>query len=107
MSIYFHGVGECTVEKLRAFDLSTIDSFAANDLIYMLPEIDGSPEELVQLFLSSFSLGVIGWCYVIPPGSSHPDATLFGHCVEMFNPCGARISPRCLLLSPSSFQSSS
>ena len=45
--MYFHGVCECTVEKLRAFDLSIINSLATNDLTHMPLEIVGSPEELV------------------------------------------------------------
>ena len=47
MSSYFHSVGECTVEKIRAFDLSIINSLATNDLTHMPLEIVGSPEELV------------------------------------------------------------
>ena len=93
--VQWHGTGGRTVAKLRAFDLSKVHSSSpdiiilevgTNDLSHLPPEVVGSAiEELVQLFLRDFSVRVVGVCYVIPRGISHPDASLFDQRSQVLN----------------------
>ena len=93
--VQWHGTGGRTVAKLRAFDLCKVHSSSpdiiilevgTNDLSNLAPETVGSAiEELVQLFLRDFSVQVVGVCYVISRGISHPDASLFDQRAQVLN----------------------
>lgn len=95
LSVHFYGVSGRTVDKLHAFNLGVIHFSApeivileigTNDLANLPPEVIGSAlDDLIQLLLSSFPVHVVGWCYVIPRGLSHPDSALFRQGAEILN----------------------
>ena len=95
LSVHFYGVSGRTVDKLHAFNLGVVNSLApeivileigTNDLANLPPEVIGSAlDDLIQLLLSSFPVHVVGWCYVIPRGLSHPDSALFRQGAEILN----------------------
>ena len=74
--VYLSGVGGRTVRKLRQHDLGVVSSrnptviildIGTNDLVDIRPEVVGSEiEELIRLFLDSFSVSVVGVCEVLP-----------------------------------------
>ena len=71
--IHLHGVGGCTVKKLRLYDLGVVSALKSdviiveigtNDLVANHPKVIGY--DLVQLLVQSYSVRVIGVCEVIP-----------------------------------------
>ena len=74
--IHLHGLGGCTVKKLRLFDLGVVSALkpdviileiGTNDLVADHHEVVGSEiNDLVQLTLQLYSVQVIGVCEVIP-----------------------------------------
>ena len=86
-SVRLTGVGGCTVDKLRRFDLTVISSYkpdvvileiGTNDLCTDAHEVVGSAiEDLVHLVFEYASVRVIGWCCVIPCAVSQTDSAFF------------------------------
>ena len=96
--VHLHGIGGRTMAKLRSFDLHVVSSISpdvvileigTNDLSLEPPEVVGSTiEDLVRLLLDSFSVRVVGVCFVIPRGTSemsHVPASLFAQRAEILN----------------------
>lgn len=96
--VHLHGIGGRRVAKLRSFDLQVVTSISpdvvileigTNDLSLEPPEVVGSAiEELVRLLLDSFSVRVVGVCYVIPrciSEMSHIPASLFAQRAQILN----------------------
>ena len=93
-SVFFHGIGGCTVAKLRSFDLHVVERFApdviilevgTNDLVDFSPEVVGSQiETLVRQLIDSYLVRVVGVCHVIPRGTSHAEATIFADILRQY-----------------------
>ena len=96
--VHLHGIGGRRVAKLRSFDLHVVTSISpdvvileigTNDLSLEPPEVVGSAiEDLVRLLLDSFSVRVVGVCYVIPrciSEMSHIPASLFAQRAQILN----------------------
>ena len=75
VKVHLFGVGGRTVTRIKPFDLVNVSHFAPdvviseigiNDLCNKPPEMVGSQiDELVELSLNHFSVGVVGVCQVI------------------------------------------
>lgn len=94
-SVHLHGIGGCTVLKLRQHDLHIVSSLAPdaiiseigmNDLSIKSPEVIGSKiEDLVQILLESFSAQVVGICHVIPRGQTYAQFSNFNESASILN----------------------
>ena len=92
-SVFLHGVGGCTVAKLRSFDLHVVEKLVpdiiileigTNDLVDKCPEVVGSEiKSLVCFLLGSYPVRVVCVCHVIPRGLSSDDAPSFAQRVEI------------------------
>ena len=91
VSVHLHGVGGCTVAKLRSFNLHVVEQIApdvlileigTNDFVDTSLEVVGSEiESLVCLLVEDYKVRVVCVCYVIQKDFYLPDG---GH----VNPAG-------------------